>query len=102
MSQEQYGSWHSDNELQPAEGNSNVINVNQNERIISAALGAFLLSSGFNNLFRHPLKAILRTAIGGTLLYRGLSGHCPLYSSLGKTKGVSHTSAINIRTSLIV
>ena len=46
---EQYGSWHADNEFQP-EGGSNVINVGNNERIISAAVGAFLLSSGLNNL----------------------------------------------------
>jgi hypothetical protein len=37
-SNEQYGSWHADNEFQPAEGGSNVVNVGNNERIISAAL----------------------------------------------------------------
>lgn len=100
--QDQYGSWHADNEFQPNESNSNTINVGQNERIISAALGAFLLSSGINNLFRRPLKGLVRTAVGGFLLYRGTSGHCPVYGSLGKTKDVHHTPAINIRTSLIV
>lgn len=100
--QEQYGSWHADNELQPNEGGTNIINVGQNERILSAALGAFLLSSGINNLFRHPISALVKTALGGTLLYRGISGNCPVYSSMGKTKGVSHTPAINIRTNLIV
>jgi uncharacterized membrane protein len=99
---EQYGSWHADNELQPNEGRSGVVNVSQNERIISTALGAFLLSSGLNNLLKHPVNSLVKTAIGGMLLYRGASGHCPLYSSLGKTKDVSHTSAINIRTNLIV
>lgn len=98
---EQYGSWHADNEFQP-EGGSNVVNVGQNERILSAAAGAFLLSSGLNNLFSSPLSALVKTALGGVLLYRGASGHCPVYSSMGKTKNVSHTSAINIRTSLVV
>lgn len=98
---EQYGSWHADNEFQP-EGGSNVINVGNNERIISAAVGAFLLSSGLNNLFSSPLSGLVKTALGGVLLYRGASGHCPVYSSMGKTKNVSHTSAINIRTSLVV
>jgi uncharacterized membrane protein len=101
-SNEQYGSWHADNEFQPAEGGSNVVNVGNNERIISAAVGAFLLSSGLNNLFKHPVSALVRTVLGGALLYRGASGHCPVYSSMGKTRGVSHTPAINIRTSLIV
>lgn len=99
---EQYGSWHADSEFQPAEGGSNVINVSNNERLFSAALGAFILSSGLGKLTKNPIKGLVRTALGGYLLYRGMSGHCSLYSSMGKTKGVNHTDAINIRTSLIV
>ena len=78
------------------------MNVGNNERIISAALGAFLLSSGLHGLFKHPISGLVKTALGGYMLYRGASGHCPMYSSMGKTKGVSHTPAINIRTSLVV
>jgi uncharacterized membrane protein len=99
---EQYGSWHADSEFQPAEGGTNMINVGWNERLISATLGAFMLSSGINNLLRHPIGGLVKTALGGFLLYRGASGNCPFYSSIGKTKGVSQTTAINIRTSLIV
>jgi len=99
---EQYGSWHADNEFQPNEGRSGIINVGNNERIFSAAAGAFLLSSGLNNLFKSPVSALVKTAIGGMLLYRGASGHCPIYSSMGKTSGTSHTQNINIRTNLIV
>src|SRR5215218_815723 len=99
---EQYGSWHADNEFQPAEGGSNMVNVGNNERIASAALGAFLLSSGLRNLIKNPVSALVKTSLGGYLLYRGASGHDPLYTSMGKTKGVSHTPAINIRTSLVV
>ncbi|HEX2605879.1 MAG TPA: SRPBCC family protein [Flavisolibacter sp.] len=98
---EQYGSWHADNEFQPHEG-SGVINVGQGERIASAALGAWMLSSGLNTLTKHPINSLLKMALGGALLYRGASGHCPVYSKLGKTKGVSHTNSVNIRTSLIV
>lgn len=98
---EQYGSWHADNEFQPHEG-SGVINVGNNERIVSAALGAFLLSSGLGNILKHPIEGLVKTALGGLLLYRGASGNCPVYTSMGKTKGVEHTSAVNIRTSLIV
>jgi len=99
---EQYGSWHADNEFQPFEGKSGVINVGNNERVLSAAAGAFLLTSGLGNLFKSPISALVRTAVGGLLLYRGASGHCPIYASMGKTTGVTHTQAINIRTSLIV
>lgn len=98
---ENYGSWHAENEFHPHESGGEV-NVGQTERMISVGLGAFLLSSGLNNLTRHPLKGLLRTALGGALLYRGVSGHCPMYSSMGKTQGVRHTPSINIRTGLIV
>lgn len=99
---EQYGSWHADNEFQPTEGGSNIINVGWNERLASATIGAFLLSSGISNLFKHPIKGLIKTALGSTLLYRGMSGNCPFYTSIGKTKDVRHTAAINIRTGLIV
>jgi uncharacterized membrane protein len=99
---ENYGSWHADSEYQPHSGVTGAINVGQTERLASVGLGAFLLSSGLNNLTRHPIKGLLRTVIGGFLLYRGVSGNCPAYSALGKTKGVSNTHAINIRTGLIV
>ena len=99
---EQYGSWHADNEFQPNQGNSGVVNVSNNERLLSTAIGAFLLSSGINKLFKHPLNGLVKTALGGYLLYRGASGHCALYSSVGKTKNTSSTPAINIRTNMIV
>lgn len=99
---ENFGSWHDDNEFQAHSGGSGVVNVGQTERMISVGLGAFLLSSGLGNLTSHPIKGLLRTVIGGALLYRGASGHCPVYASMGKTKGVGHTPAINIRTGLIV
>src|SRR5829696_2485270 len=97
-----YGSWHADSEFQPHTGGTGTVNVGQTERMVSVGLGAFLLSSGLNNLTRHPIRGLVRTIIGGALLYRGVSGNCPMYASLGKTKGVSHTQAINIRTGLIV
>jgi uncharacterized membrane protein len=99
---EQYGSWHADNEFQPVEGGSNMVNVGNNERIVSAALGAFFLSSGLSNLLKNPIGALIKTGLGGYLLYRGASGHCPVYSSMGKTKGVSRTPAINMRTTMVV
>ena len=101
MANEQYGSWHADNEFQSHSG-SGVVNVSQGERIASAAIGAFLLSSGLNNLFKSPIGGLVKTALGGYLIYRGASGHCALYAGMGKTKGVTHTPNVNIRTGLIV
>jgi uncharacterized membrane protein len=101
MTNEQYGSWHADSEFQPLAG-SGIVNVSTNERIASAAMGAWLLSSGLNKILKNPVKGLVRAAMGGALLYRGISGHCPVYAGIGKTKGVSHTPAINIRTALVV
>lgn len=78
------------------------MNVGESERLLSVGLGAFMLSSGINNILKNPLKGLIRTAMGGYLLYRGASGHCALYSSMGKTKGVKQVAAVNIRTGLIV
>ncbi|MDQ3277151.1 MAG: DUF2892 domain-containing protein [Bacteroidota bacterium] len=91
----------SENEFQP-QGSGGLLNVGQTERMVSVGLGAFLLSSGLHNLTRHPLAGLIRTVLGGALLYRGVSGHCPVYETMGKTRGASHTPAINIRTGLIV
>jgi uncharacterized membrane protein len=98
---ENYGSWQEESEFQPR-GTGGTINVGQSERMVSVGLGAFMLSSGLHNLTRNPIKGLIRTVLGGVLLYRGVSGHCPVYASVGKTKGVGHTPAINIRTGLIV
>lgn len=98
---ENFDSWQADDNIN-LQGSGAAINVEQPERTISVGLGAFLLSSGLHNLTSHPLKGITRTLLGGLLLYRGISGHCPFYAAVGKTKGVKHTPAINIRTGLLV
>ena len=64
MANEQYGSWHADNEFQPQAG-SGIVNVGQGERIASAAIGAWMLSSGFNNLIKHPINSLVKLAVGG-------------------------------------
>ncbi|HEX6334973.1 MAG TPA: SRPBCC family protein [Flavisolibacter sp.] len=101
MAQEQYGSWHADNEFQPQAG-SGIVNVGQTERIASAAIGGWMLSSALGNLTSHPINSLVKLALGGVLLYRGISGYCFVYDGIGKTRGVSQTPAINIRTGLIV
>jgi uncharacterized membrane protein len=101
MANEHFGSWHADNEFQPQSG-SGIVNVGQGERIASAAIGAWLLSSGLSGITKHPINSLLKLGIGGFLLYRGASGHCPLYEGMGKTKDVAHTPSINIHTSMLV
>ena len=49
------------------------VNVGQNERAVSVAAGAILALQG---LGRASLPGLLTAAVGGMLVYRGISGHC--------------------------
>jgi uncharacterized membrane protein len=59
------------------------INVNTPERVLSVMSGAFLVYSGFRSLSKHPLWAFAKLSVGGTLLLRGSTGHCPVYKAVG-------------------
>ena len=55
-------------------------NVGQGERIVSIVAGAILAAQG---LSRRSLPGLLGAGAGGSLLYRGATGHCHLYEALG-------------------
>lgn len=76
------------------------INLDWPERYTSVLVGASLFSSGLKNLISHPLTNLIKSAAGGYLLYRGLTGHCPLYSSIGKYNTTPRN--VNIRSSFSV
>ncbi len=76
------------------------INLNWPERYLSIASGVKLSLSGIKNLFKRPFGSIIKLGAGGYLLNRGITGHCELYSQMGK-----HTTSpvnINIRSSFTV
>lgn len=54
-------------------------NVSSTERWLSLVGGGALMTLGFDG--RGP--SLLSTLIGGGLLYRAASGHCPVYQALG-------------------
>lgn len=56
------------------------INISENERWGSALGGAALLLAG---LSRGKMSGLLLGLIGGSLIYRGATGHCTAYQSLG-------------------
>jgi uncharacterized membrane protein len=56
------------------------INVGRMERYLSTGLGAVM---GMAGLSRGRLPGLLLVVGGGSLLYRGLTGHCHLYDALG-------------------
>ncbi|MCC6508487.1 MAG: DUF2892 domain-containing protein [Pirellulaceae bacterium] len=55
-------------------------NVGTTERLVSAGLGGLLVATG---VVRGRLPGLLLSAVGASLLYRGLSGYCALYQQLG-------------------
>jgi uncharacterized membrane protein len=56
------------------------VNVGQAERAISAVAGGALALAG---LRMRSLPGLLVAALGGGLVYRGVSGHCRAYEALG-------------------
>lgn len=56
------------------------INVGENERAVSVAAGAILALGG---LSRASIPGLLTAAVGGMLVYRGISGHCGMYEKMG-------------------
>jgi len=56
------------------------VNVGNGERMVSTAAGAILILQG---LARRDLLGLITAGVGGALAYRGASGHCAMYESLG-------------------
>ena len=56
------------------------VNVARSEPIISAVAGGALAVAG---LRMRSLPGLLMAAVGGGLIYRGVSGHCHAYDALG-------------------
>ena len=64
----------------PAPRPDPAVNVGPQERTYSAIAGGALALFG---LSRMSLMGLGLAAVGGSLLYRGLTGHCHLYSAMG-------------------
>jgi uncharacterized membrane protein len=61
------------------------LNVDETERLVSAIGGGAVLLTTAN---LRSLRGLLATVVGASLVYRGVTGHCPFYSFLGlKTCG---------------
>ena len=90
------------NQVNVPERGTNIINVGWQERVLSAGVGGYLLATGLKNLTRKPFRGLLQTVVGGFLMYRGSSGNCPVYTSIGKEGDATHARSVNIRTSMMV
>ncbi|HEY5313808.1 MAG TPA: DUF2892 domain-containing protein [Pirellulales bacterium] len=68
------------------------VNVGELERAASAVVGAALVAAG---LRRGWLSGTVLALAGGALVYRGISGRCMLYESLGiSTAGCAASQAV--------
>ena len=56
------------------------VNVDETERLVSAIGGAAILLTSAD---LRSLRGLLATLMGASLIYRGVSGHCGMYSVLG-------------------
>ena len=54
-------------------------NVNQSERSASLALGTGVL---LGSIFGHGFGRLIAFGAAAGLIYRGMTGHCPLYEKL--------------------
>lgn len=73
-------------------------NVSETERIISCVTGSILL---YDSIFRRK-QNLPEAAIAGYLLFRGITGHCGVYSAIGKTKPDNRSRNVNIQVTLKV
>jgi uncharacterized membrane protein len=76
------------------------VNLEWTERFASVAIGTKLAFSGALRVFRHPVASIVKLFAGGYLIQRGVTGHCDLYSKLGKQS--TEPVNINIRYTFTV
>lgn len=71
------------------------MNVGKADRVVSVSVGAALLMKGLLLLEDKPIKSLLRLAIGGYLVHRGLRGHCPITATLNDTVDKAENLATN-------
>jgi uncharacterized membrane protein len=78
--------------LQPGRSGG-AVNVGAAERLLSTLGGGALALFGMS---RRSLPGLALAAVGGGLLYRGVTGHCPLYQTLGVSTATDHGRATSV------
>jgi uncharacterized membrane protein len=91
--------WRETSASQTEKGSSSN-NLSSAERTVSIAAGAKLALSGFKGLFKSPFSSIIKLGAGGYLLNRGITGHCELYSRMGRN--TTEPINVNIRSSYLI
>jgi len=81
-------------ELQSPAHERRAINVAEAERAVSVMAGSILAVAGVK---RRGLPGLLIATLGGGLIYRGATGHCDVYESLGVDTAGAEAGAIAAR-----
>ena len=99
-SQNQFLQWEDtlDPSLSPKD--EKTCNVSNFERGLSIAIGAWMLYRGLKKLPRSPISNLIKASSGAGILYRGITGFCPVYNYFDIDG--NKTTSVNIRTSFIV
>jgi uncharacterized membrane protein len=85
----------------PLERDGQIVNVGKAERWVSALAGGVLLFRGLRA--RSALGSAAMLVGGGSLLYRGATGHCNMYSTLGvNTADTDSFPGLHIEKSITV
>jgi uncharacterized membrane protein len=69
------------------------VNVSDAERIVSLAGGGLLTLFGLRD---GSLFGLGLAAVGAGLVYRGLTGHCPVYDRFGVSSAVGHSPVASV------
>lgn len=83
--------------IPPTTGTS-ALNVGDSERIISTVGGAVLTIMALRNL--KSLTGVSMLVTGGALLFRGLTGYCPVNNALGRNTARKAGSPVEVNTSV--
>lgn len=78
--------------------NNRHVNISNPERALSVLTGMYLL---YDSVAKKN-KSFSEAMLAGVLLYRGISGHSPLYSAIGKTKPDNRSRNVNIQVTQTV
>jgi len=71
-------------------------NIGASERVLSVIAGGFILGLGVKKIFKSPLTGLSGLTLGGTLIYRGVTGHCDVKKML-EDKDVKKVEVIEHR-----
>lgn len=59
-------------------------NISPAEQLVSGVFGSYLLIKSAKKIITHPLLSLIGMGVGAGLLYRGLTGYCPVKDALKK------------------